>query len=99
MVKAGVKELRDRFTHYLRMVRNGEEIVVTERGKSVAILKPLKQSRSPEEKLASMEAGGLIRLPLKEGPLSMHEKELTPYEVGKGKSLTALVLEEREKSW
>ncbi len=40
MGSVGVRELRDRLSHYLRRVKTGERLVVTERGKSVAVLSP-----------------------------------------------------------
>ena len=38
MSTVGVKELKDRLTQYLRRTKQGEEVVVTERGKPIAIL-------------------------------------------------------------
>ena len=40
MGSVGVRELRDRLSYYLRRVRTGEHLIVTERGKSVAVLSP-----------------------------------------------------------
>ena len=39
MVSVGVRELKDRLSEYLRMVRRGEEILVTDRGEPVAELR------------------------------------------------------------
>ena len=39
MIERGVKEIRDHFTKYLKIVAQGEEVIVTERGKAVALLK------------------------------------------------------------
>ena len=38
MGTVGIKELKDRLTYYLRLTKQGEEIVVTERGKPIALL-------------------------------------------------------------
>jgi antitoxin (DNA-binding transcriptional repressor) of toxin-antitoxin stability system len=47
IVKAvGVRELKDRLSEYLRLVRNGEEILVTDRGDVVA------EIRRPTPRLA-----------------------------------------------
>jgi antitoxin (DNA-binding transcriptional repressor) of toxin-antitoxin stability system len=39
MKAVGVRELKNRLSEYLRMVRNGEEILVTDRGEVVAELR------------------------------------------------------------
>lgn len=41
MKTAGVKGARDRFSAYLDEVRRGEEVVITEHGKPVAMLIPI----------------------------------------------------------
>ena len=38
MKAVGVRELKNRLSEYLRLVRNGEEILVTDRGEVVAEL-------------------------------------------------------------
>lgn len=93
MQKVGVRALRDRFTAYLKRVRQGEEIIVTERGRPLAVLKPLHTPPSLEVVLASLEAEGLIRLPERWSPLTPRRTRLT------GKTLTELVREEREGGW
>ena len=44
MSQVGVRELKDRLSGYLKRVQGGEEIVVTERGRSVARIVPVKTS-------------------------------------------------------
>ena len=39
MVSVGIRELKDRLSEYLPMVRSGEEILVTDRGEPVAELR------------------------------------------------------------
>ena len=38
MTRVGVRDLRDRLSHYLKLVKAGEQVVVTERGKAIALL-------------------------------------------------------------
>lgn len=94
MLRTGVKEVRDHFTQYLKMVRKGEEIIVTERGRPVALLKPISEVKGVQERLESAAEKGLIRLPLKGGDVPVHKKIKLA-----GKSLTGIVLEEREVGW
>ena len=44
MAQVGVRELKNRLSRYLKRVQDGEEIIVTERGRSVARLVPAKAS-------------------------------------------------------
>ena len=39
MISVGVRELKNRLSAYLRLVRQGEEILVTDRGEAVAELR------------------------------------------------------------
>ena len=41
MSQVGIRELKDRLSGYLKRVQSGEEIVVTERGRSVARIVPV----------------------------------------------------------
>lgn len=89
-MRVGVKELRDRLTKYLRMVKAGEEIVVTDRGKPVAILSPIREHTSLEEKIEELARKGLVRLP--RGRL-----ELPSLLKIEGRPLSQTVIEERRK--
>lgn len=63
----GIRELKNRLTRYLALVREGERIVVTDRGKPVAILGPAEgyDGRKPSRahRLAALARRGLITLP------------------------------------
>jgi prevent-host-death family protein len=68
MSSVGVKELKNRLTHYLRRAKQGEEVIVTERGRPVALLQPIrsaKQVMSQEAKLAQLAAQGFLILPIR----------------------------------
>lgn len=56
MERVGVRELRQNLSVYLRRVRAGERLEVTERGKPVAVLQPI---RPPDDRIARLEARGL----------------------------------------
>ena len=40
MRTAGVREVKDRLSEFLRMVKNGEQVLITDRGEVVAMLGP-----------------------------------------------------------
>jgi len=51
-MEAGVRELRDHLSRYLDIVRDGQEITVTDHGKAVARLVPLDQPRPLDRLIA-----------------------------------------------
>ena len=57
MERVGVRELRQNLSVYLRRVKRGEPLEVTERGRPVARLEPLVDQDDP---LARLEASGLV---------------------------------------
>lgn len=64
MRRIGSRELKNRLGRYLKVVRRGESLLVTDRGKAVAKLSPMNEE-APEEKtldeaLKDLEAQGLI---------------------------------------
>lgn len=68
-MKVGVRELRQNLSVYLRRVKQGETLEVTERGLPVALLAPLKPETSTIERWI---AEGKIR------PAQGDPRELTP---------------------
>ena len=61
MERVGVRELRQNLSVYLRRVRRGETLEVTERGQPVAVLQPIV---APDDRFARLEAR---RIPLRRG--------------------------------
>lgn len=59
MVSIGVRELRQNASRYLRQVRNGQTVEVTERGQPVARLVPIPEEESTYDR---MVAEGRIRV-------------------------------------
>jgi len=54
----GVRDLKNKLSHYLREVKKGRSIVITERGKIVATIVPA-QERATAEKLQKLARSGL----------------------------------------
>ena len=60
----GARELKTRLGTYLRRVRDGESLLVTERGIPVAELRSIRARRGGREiRLRRLEAAGLLRRP------------------------------------
>jgi prevent-host-death family protein len=71
MKKAGVRELRLHFSQYLQEVKQGEQILITERGAEIAQILPLRPDESKQERkiqstLRQLAQKGLIQLPPKQ---------------------------------
>jgi antitoxin (DNA-binding transcriptional repressor) of toxin-antitoxin stability system len=60
-MQVGTKELKNRLSRYLRQVRTGEVIWVTDRGEVIAELRAPQQKRTGDsECLAALEAEGIV---------------------------------------
>jgi prevent-host-death family protein len=55
---AGVRDLKNKLSHYLREVKKGRSVMITERGKIVATIVPV-QERAAVEKLKQLARSGL----------------------------------------
>ena len=66
MIVADISETKARLSSFVAAVQAGDEVIITERGRSVArIVKEPNQSTSESERLASLVAAGLVTLPAK----------------------------------
>jgi prevent-host-death family protein len=64
----GVRELKNRLTQYLNLTKKGEEVLITERGKPIAVIRPTESNlpaTSLEAKLTQLAGEGRILLPRK----------------------------------
>lgn len=94
MLRASVSSLKARLSEYLRAVRNGEEVIVTDRGTPVARLAPLDPPVRQEAHARKLVEAGLVRAA--EGPLPAGFWEGRRPADPDGLSLRAL-LEERQQ--
>ncbi len=92
MSTVGIKELKNRLTHYLRRTKQGEEVIVTERGKPIALIQRIQSVQyveSREARLAQLAAQGLVTLPTRK-----LLKKIRPVKVG-GPPISQIILEDR----
>jgi prevent-host-death family protein len=62
MIKIGLREANLHFSRYLKMVKDGKEVVLTDRGKPVAFIKPVhEEERSEEERIRYLEDQGILK--------------------------------------
>jgi len=85
MISVGIKELKAKLSSYVAKVSQGEEVVVTEHGKEVALFVPISKERKALKSL--VESG--------KAKWSGGKPEGLDNIKIKGKPLSATVLEER----
>jgi prevent-host-death family protein len=94
MVKVGSREFKNRLGRYLRAVRQGETLIVTDRGKAVAKVSP--PDEDPEsavtldEIFKKAEADGLIR----RGRKPLGKFKAVP---STGKPASEMIIEDRQR--
>lgn len=93
MKSVSVSVLKARLSEYLRIVRNGEEVIVTERGSPIARLAPLASMERLDARIQDLVRAGLARPPEAEIPSDFWNR--SRIRDPEGLSLKA-VLEERE---
>ncbi|GAB4496612.1 MAG: hypothetical protein OHK0052_06820 [Anaerolineales bacterium] len=57
-VTVGIRDLKTRLSEYLNLVRSGQTIVITSRGRAVGRILPVEQPL--EQRLQSLQAAGLM---------------------------------------
>ena len=62
-IRMGLREANQQFSRVAKAVRAGQEIVLTDRGEPIAVIKPLMRRGGFESALRRLTAAGLIRSP------------------------------------
>ena len=57
MYSIGIKELKNRLSYYVRQVRKGQQITVTDRGRAVAVIVPTGEAGAVEVLMALVREG------------------------------------------
>ena len=92
-MKLGLREANQHFSKAINEVRAGKEVVLTERGQPIAVIKPIKKEQALDAALKAMADEGLITLPYRKGP--MPAPRWRPIKV-KGQPLSQTIIEDRE---
>ena len=91
MEKATISELKNRLSAYLRKVRAGETVLVLDRNRPIARLERIGGPLEADERLARLEAAGLLSHPTAPLPLDI----LAADPPRSRRSVLAALLEER----
>jgi prevent-host-death family protein len=62
VVSVSVSELKAKLSEHLRRVKSGEQVVVTERGRAVAVISPPPRSDELDPDVVELVDAGLMRL-------------------------------------
>ncbi len=91
MMKIGLREANLHFSKYMKMVKDGKEVILTERGIPIAVIKPIPQEGETESKIKLLEEHGILKRARK-GAFPVHK----PITIS-GKSLAEIISQEREE--
>lgn len=92
-MKVGLRQANQQFSKAIQAVRAGKEVVLTERGRPIAVIKPIHDEDTEETALQAMAAEGLLTLPARRGPTPT--PRWRPARI-KGKPISHTIIEDRE---
>jgi prevent-host-death family protein len=91
MVTAGIKELKNQLSRYIGLVKKGDDVLITERGRIIArIVKEDSSSSSLRQSLQPLVLKGQVVMPTRE----INRDIPKPIELP-GKAVSDIVLEDR----
>lgn len=91
MITAGVKEFKNQLSRYIALVKKGDEVLITERGRVVArVIKEDSRSSLLRQALQPLVLKGQIIMPTRD-----IRRDITEPVKLSGKALSEIVLEDR----
>jgi prevent-host-death family protein len=91
MITAGIKELKNQLSRYIALVKKGDDVLITERGRVIARVIPENQCRnSLRQALQTLVLKGQVIMPTREIEKNFPEPVKLP-----GKAVSEIVLEDR----
>lgn len=94
MIRMGLREANQQFSKAIKAVKSGQEVVLTERGKPIAVIKPLPEVEDVEARLRQLERAGLLHGATRPGPMPPFK----PVRL-KGRPITETLREDRDSRW
>ncbi len=91
-MRVGLREANQRFSKIIKAVREGKEVVLTDRGKPIARVTPIVKEPDIEAVLDRMAAEGFLIRATKRGPMPYRK----PIKI-KGGPLSDTISEERDE--
>lgn len=91
-MQMGLREANQKFSQLMKAVKQGKEVLLTERGKPLAVVKPIGASDEASSAIRRLESAGLLRAASKSRALPAW----SPRSV-RGTSLSHTVVMDREE--
>ncbi len=91
-MQLGLREANQHFSKAIKAVKAGKEVILTERGKPIAVIKPLPDADDLDTKLDRLAAQGVLTRATKRGPMPPRK----PIRL-KGPPLSQTIREERDE--
>jgi prevent-host-death family protein len=94
IMRMGLREANQSFSKAIKAVKAGKDVILTERGKPIAVIKPLEPEKSLEAAMRRLETEGVLRRGPKSG------KPMPPWRSPvriKGRQISDTISEERDE--
>jgi antitoxin (DNA-binding transcriptional repressor) of toxin-antitoxin stability system len=92
-MKMDLRQANQYFSRAMKAVKGGREVVLTDRGTPIAVIRPMSRHAGPDAVLRRLEAAGVLRRAAKPTPMP----PWTPRRL-RGAPITKTLGEERETS-
>jgi prevent-host-death family protein len=92
-MEVGLRDANQKFSKIMKAVRGGEEVLLTERGKPLARIVPVRPANQTDTTLRRLEAMGFLRAAGRSDPMPSWEPRPL-----RGGSMTQTLRKERESS-
>jgi len=90
----GLREANQSFSKAIKAVKAGKDVILTERGKPIAVIKPLGEEKNVDAALRRLEAEGVLRRGSKSGrPMPVWR---SPVRI-KGRPIAHTIRDERDE--
>ena len=91
MISVGIKDLKNNLSRYLSRVKKGEDILITERGKTIArMIRERSEKVTIKDALSPLILKGVVALPTKELTKDISAPTKVP-----GKPVSEMAIEDR----
>jgi prevent-host-death family protein len=91
MITAGIKELKNQLSRYIALVKKGDDVLITERGRIIArVVKENSRRASMRQTLQLLVLRGQVIIPTREIKRDIPKPVKLP-----GKSVSEIVIEDR----
>lgn len=90
-MQIGLREANQQFSRLMKAVRGGKEVLLTERGRPLAVVRPIRTGDETASTIQRLEAAGLLRPAAKRGILPSWKPRVV-----RGGPLSGTVRQERD---